>query len=155
MYRQLYNLIDEEFFKSEVNPSQFRNLGDFVDLCFSTGKQYDKYKESLQKYLTEYLKETYLPDETKDTREYVSVYFVFSNMVIKNKVLELKKEGCCKNVIKVDGKEYRIEEPPAPDLIQWKNKGRAVWPRLIISWTLTLGVCFASYVLFAYLQLQQ
>jgi len=36
--------MDEEFYKSEVNPAQFRNMGDFIDCCFATAKEYDKYK---------------------------------------------------------------------------------------------------------------
>jgi hypothetical protein len=48
-----------------------------------------------------------------------------------------------------------VDTPPAPDLINWKNKGKRVVPRVVVSWLITLGVCFGSYLLFAYIQLEQ
>ena len=37
----------------------------------------------------------------------------------------------------------------------WKNKGKKILPRVCLSWFLTLLVIFGSYMLFAFIQLEQ
>ena len=74
---------------------------------------------------------------------------------MKKKVYELQEEGCTSRYLSVENRKYPVESPPAPDLIQWKNKGKKQVPRMILSWLLTLSICLGSYLLFAFIQLKQ
>lgn len=40
-------------------------------------------------------------------------------------------------------------------MIIWKNKGKWTFIRLVISWIMTLAICFGSYMLFGYIQYKQ
>ena len=57
--------------------------------------------------------------------------------------------------MQIEKSKYSVKIPPAPDLIIWKNKGSRLLLRSILSWFLTLLVCFGSYLLFAFIQLEQ
>lgn len=67
----------------------------------------------------------------------------------------MQKDGCFKKYYEFNNKQYVLSEPPPPDLIIWKNKGKFTFIRLIISWIITLAICGGSYVLFGYIQHQQ
>jgi uncharacterized membrane protein len=67
----------------------------------------------------------------------------------------MQRDGCFKKYYEFGGKEYVLSEPPPPDLIIWKNKGRLTFLRLLASWVITLAICAGSYVLFGYIQYQQ
>lgn len=67
----------------------------------------------------------------------------------------MQKEGCCSNYYQINDKQYKLSQPPAPDLIIWKNKGKWTFFRSIISWIITLAICFGSYILFGYIQQKQ
>ena len=67
----------------------------------------------------------------------------------------MQNDGCFSNYLLIHGREYRISEPPAPDLILWQNKGKNMCLRTTLSWLITLLICFASYVLFGFIQYEQ
>lgn len=74
---------------------------------------------------------------------------------MKQDVYSLQEDSCFNRYLLVRGKAYEVSEPPAPDLIIWKNKGKNQVCRSIVSWFATLLICFGSYVLFGFLQLEQ
>lgn len=74
---------------------------------------------------------------------------------MKKRIYEHQRDGCFKKYYEFNGKEYTLSEPPPPDLIIWKNKGRWTLARVIVSWVITLAICLGSYVLFGYIQYQQ
>ena len=85
----------------------------------------------------------------------VSIYLVVDSIYVKKSIYELQTEGCFSNYLLFQGKEYKLSEPPAPDLILWQNKGKNVYLRAFLSWALTLLICMASYVLFGFIQYKQ
>ena len=40
-------------------------------------------------------------------------------------------------------------------MIQWQNRKKFTKIRMFISWTLTIGICFGSYLLIGYIQYEQ
>jgi hypothetical protein len=74
---------------------------------------------------------------------------------MKNRIYEAQKDGCFSRYYQFGDKEYVLSEPPSPDLIIWKNKGRWTFLRVIISWILTLAICMGSYMLFGFIQYEQ
>lgn len=74
---------------------------------------------------------------------------------MKKRIYDNQIDGCFSKYYKFNNKEYFLSEPPAPDLIIWKNKGKFTFIRLIISWIITLAICFCSYMLFGYIQLKE
>jgi hypothetical protein len=80
---------------------------------------------------------------------------VLNSIRTKKRIYEMQKDGCFKKYYEFNNREYVLSEPPPPDLIIWKNKGKWTFIRLIISWIITLAICAGSYILFAYIQYQQ
>lgn len=80
---------------------------------------------------------------------------VFTSINVKKQVHELQRFRCFSKKLKIKNKTYEVKEPPAPDLILWKNKGKNLVARSLISWLVTLVICFGSYALFGFIQMEQ
>lgn len=102
----------------------------------------------------DYLSEVYRPSGASNESTGVSIYVVFDSLQLKDRMWKLKL-GQFSSYIKVQNRRYEISEAPAPDLILWKNKGKNLILRSIVSWFVTLVICFGSYAFFGFLQLEQ
>jgi hypothetical protein len=153
-YKKLYDFVVREFFDKEVNPCKFKSPSDFVDYCFAQELLYEAYRKSLILLVEDYLSQVYRPSTVVDPTSHVSIYMVFSRVWLKERALSLR-QGSWASYIKVQDRKYEVSDAPAPDLILWKNKGKNLILRSIVSWFVTLTICFASYAFFGFLQLEQ
>ena len=86
----------------------------------------------------------------------MSVYFVLESSNDVSTFKKLRTKFCCdRYIVTPRGKSYSFEEAPNPDMLQWPNKTKWTFCRVIISWLFTLVIVAGSYVLFGFIQWQQ
>lgn len=74
---------------------------------------------------------------------------------MKQQIYQHQENGCFSKYFEFGNREYKLSQAPAPDTIKWENKGKRTYIRVTISWLLSLFICFASYLLFGFIQYQQ
>ncbi len=86
----------------------------------------------------------------------MSIYLVMNSSSDINMLKKMRKSFCCgKYLVTKSGYEYSVEEAPIPDMLQWQNKTKWTFCRVILSWVVTLAIVLASYILFGWIQWQQ